>query len=313
MAGQPARQVLAVRYGSRAARRSELFLNYHRYGEPDAPVDLDYYFWVIRQGGDVFLVDTGFAPEAGRRRRRTSRATPAQVLPGLGLDPREVTAVVVSHAHWDHIGNLRQFPRAELVMAEAEYDFWASGLAARGHFAAEVERDELALLRTRRAAGTLTLFTGQATLAPGLELIEVGGHTPGQLIAAVTTPAAGTPADHTSADRTHADNTPAVTTPAAGTGRGTGNATAVLAADALHFYEEVERDRPFAICADLAAMYRAYDTLAQLGRQPATSLVAGHDPQVSARFVPWSPPAGAAPLPDGVSVADLTRPQAVQA
>jgi glyoxylase-like metal-dependent hydrolase (beta-lactamase superfamily II) len=295
MAGQPARQVLAVRYGSRVARRSELFLNYHRYGEPDAPVDLDYYFWMIRQSGDVFLVDTGFAPEAGRRRRRTSHATPAQVLPGLGLDPGEVTAVVVSHAHWDHIGNLRQFPRAELVMAEAEYAFWTSGLAARGHFAAEVEPDELALLRERRAAGTLTLFTGQATLAPGIELIEVGGHTPGQLIAAVAIPADDTAGDHTSAEDT---------------GRGAGDGTAVLAADALHFYEEVERDRPFAICTDLAAMYRAYDTLAQLSRQRATSLVAGHDPQVRARFAPWSQSAGASPLPAGVSVADLTRPQA---
>ena len=58
----------------------------------------------------------------------------------------------------------------------------------------------------------------------------------------------------------------------------------MLASDALHFYEEVERDRPFAIVADLPGMYRAYDVLADLASQPDTWLVAGHDPLVRTRF-----------------------------
>ena len=85
----------------------------------------------------------------------------------------------------------------------------------------------------------------------------------------------------------------------------------MLASDALHFYEEVERDRPFAIIADLPAMYRAYDTLAQLASQPGTHLVAGHDPAVRDRFAsyaagrarPWRPAKAAR-----FDVTDLTRP-----
>jgi hypothetical protein len=89
----------------------------------------------------------------------------------------------------------------------------------------------------------------------------------------------------------------------------------ILASDALHFYEEVERDRPFAVLADLPAMYRAYDTLAQLAAQPRTHLVAGHDPQVRTRFARHAP-AGAvgvetsvAPGANAIEVTDLTRPQ----
>ena len=85
----------------------------------------------------------------------------------------------------------------------------------------------------------------------------------------------------------------------------------MLASDALHFYEEVERDRPFAILADLPAMYRAYDTLAQLAGQPGTHLVAGHDPEVRARFAAWRPPEAppGQAEPDGaLQVTDLTRP-----
>jgi hypothetical protein len=74
----------------------------------------------------------------------------------------------------------------------------------------------------------------------------------------------------------------------------------VLASDALHFYAEAERDRPFAIVADLPAMYRAYDLLNELARQPGTHLVAGHDPLVSERF---------AAHPAGPDVADLGAPR----
>jgi glyoxylase-like metal-dependent hydrolase (beta-lactamase superfamily II) len=278
-----AREVLAVKYGYRVTTRAESYLNFHLYGEPDADLDIDYYFWVIRDGQDVFLVDTGFAPEVGDRRRRAHYATPAEVLPSLGIAPEEVTAVVISHAHWDHTGNIHQFPNAQLVMTEAEYAFWTSPMAARTHFAAHSEPQEIALLRRAREEDRLTLFTWQHTLAPGIELLEVGGHTPGQLIASVATREGG---------------------------------TAVLASDALHFYEEVERDRPFAILADLPAMYRAYDTLAQLATQPGAHLVAGHDPEVRARFAPYAPasPAGTtvasgAPAPGEAEVTDLTRPR----
>jgi glyoxylase-like metal-dependent hydrolase (beta-lactamase superfamily II) len=280
-----AREVLAVKYGHRVTTRAESYLNYHLYGEPDADMDVDYYFWVIRDGGRVVLVDSGFAPEVGDRRRRTHYGTPAQALPALGIAPDEVGAIVITHAHWDHTGNIRQFPRAQLVMTEAEYGFWTSPVAARGQFAAHSEPGEIALLAKAREEDRLTLFTGRHTLAPGIELTEVGGHTPGQLIVSVATADGG---------------------------------TAVLASDALHFYEELERDRPFSVLADLPAMYRAYDTLAQLAAQPRTHLVAGHDPRVRARFARRAavvtPPekentVGVTTGANALEVADLARPQ----
>ena len=265
MTSDGTREVLAVRYGNRTTTRAESFLNYHLYGEPDADLEIDYYFWVIRDGTGTTLVDTGFAPAAGTRRRRAWWTTPAGTLPSIGVDPASVAAIVVTHAHWDHTGNLHQFPHAQLVISEAEYDFWTSPMASRAHFAAHIEPDEIARLQQARGENRLTLIAGQHTLADGIELIEVGGHTPGQLVVSVQT-AAG---------------------------------TVVLASDAVHFYEEVERDRPFAIVADVPAMYRAYDLLAGLASQPGTRLVAGHDPLVRTRF---------APHPAGPDVTDLSAP-----
>jgi glyoxylase-like metal-dependent hydrolase (beta-lactamase superfamily II) len=281
MAGPPAqgREVLAVKCGHRVTTKAQSYLNFHLYGEPDADLDIDYFFWVIRDQAGVVVVDTGYTAEVGDRRGREHYTTPARALPRLGIDPAEVTAVVVTHAHWDHAGNVAEFPGAQVVMTEAEYGFWTSPLAGRRQFAEHYEPGDVGLLSAARAEGRLTLFSGGYPLAPGLELIEVGGHTPGQLVAAVTVPDGG---------------------------------TRVLASDALHFYEEVERDRPFAILADLPGMYRAYDTLAQLAGQPGTHLVAGHDPAVRARFAPLARPAGG-PGGDGhaaLEVTALARPYA---
>ncbi len=245
-------EVLAVRYGARSSVRSENFLNFQSYGEPDSAIEVDYFFWVVRGGGSAIIVDTGFFPGAGERRRRTSLCTPADVLPRLGLSPADIGQVVVTHAHYDHIGNLHEFPGAEIIMARREYEFWTSPVAVRQQFAMVSEPGEINRLRSAREDGRLTLFDRSYGSLPGIELVEVGGHTPGQVVVLVMTPA----------------------------GR------VVLASDALHFYEELELDRPFHIVADLPQMYRVYDQLGEMAAESGTRLVAGHDPEVRTRFTP---------------------------
>jgi glyoxylase-like metal-dependent hydrolase (beta-lactamase superfamily II) len=246
----PGYEVLAVRYGTRTATKAESYLNYHIYGEPDAQFGMDYFFWVVRNNERTVVVDCGFNAEAGKRRGRSLLVEPADALRGLGVDPATVSQVVVSHAHYDHIGNLDRFPAAEVVMARREYDFWSGPYAGRVQFAHTTEAGELAHLAALRAEGRLRLVDGTLDVAPGLELVVIGGHTPGQLVAQATVD----------------------------------DGAVILAADALHFYEELERDRPFFVVADLAEMYRGFDLLREMTGDSGRRLVAGHDAEVPRRF-----------------------------
>ena len=248
--GSEAYEVLAVRYGTRQTSAADVFLSYPVYGEQDRPLGMDYFFWVARSPSRTIVVDSGFSPEGGAARRRTTLMDMATALRAAGVNPDDVGQVVVTHAHYDHIGGLPAFGSAEVIMTRSEYEFWTGPLGDRTLFAHHTEAAEISHLRSLRAAGRLTLTGRSHQVAPGVALTEVGGHTPGQ----------------------------AVVTVDGGPGR------IVLASDAVHYYEELERDRPFTTVVNLADMYAAFDQIREMEQDAGTRVIAGHDPVVAECF-----------------------------
>lgn len=243
-------RVFTLRHGTRDTTRSHVFLDYTSYGEPDGPHTVDYFFWVLQNESRVIVVDTGYDAEVAQRRGRVVLHDPIEMLRDhLGIEAEDVDTVVVTHCHYDHIGNLSRFPRATVHLAAAELDFVRSGALRRGligHFTEPAEVDDLNRLQSENR---LVTVVGAEQLASGVRLVPVGGHTPGQLMVEVDT-AAG---------------------------------PVLLTSDALHFDEEIDRDMPFISSMDLPATYRAFDEIRS--RADAGSIiVAGHDPSVLTRM-----------------------------
>lgn len=243
-------EVHAIRFGTWSSTRAEQFYRYGVYGEPDAPLDLDYFFWVIRSGTDTILVDTGYHPDAIRSRPgRICEIAPTQALERFGVEAEEVSRIIVSHFHFDHIGNLAAFPNARLSIQRRELDFWAGPHGARLAPAASVERNEIDYIAEANRAGRVDWLDGDGQVAPAVHARLVGGHCPGQQVVVVD------------AER-----------------------PVVIASDALHFYEEMERYMPFEVFTDLPGMYATYDLLRELRDREDAVIVAGHDPLVMERF-----------------------------
>jgi glyoxylase-like metal-dependent hydrolase (beta-lactamase superfamily II) len=242
--------VLAVRYAERETTLSEVYYRWPSYGEPDGPLDMAYYFWIIQPpAGPPVVVDSGFEPQRGARMGRNCTCEPADALARLGIDAAAVQQVVVTHLHYDHIGNLGLFGNAELVVAQRELDFWTDPIAARPHFAEHTDAGAVAGLERAAAAGRVRAVDDELEVAPGIVALRVGGHSPGQLVLSVSTAGGGV----------------------------------VLASDAVHYYDELVTERPFAVLHDLADVYRAYDTVRALASD-GREMIPGHDPLVMERY-----------------------------
>lgn len=254
-------EVVIVKYGTRQTVRSDVFLNYPVYNEPDAPIAMDYFFWLIRGQSQTIVVDTGFSQAGGARRNRVMLVDPREALEALGVRPEDEPLVVVTHAHYDHIGNLAHLRRSPVVIARQEMEFWAGSYGRRAQFHHSVEDTELDVLREAAEAGRIRAFDDRVSLGDGISVLRVGGHTPGQSVLTVRT-AAG---------------------------------TVILASDAVHYYEECDRDMPFVSAANLVDMYAGLDLIrGMLSDGRADHLVTGHDPGTLDRFGPGAGPLGAA-------------------
>lgn len=248
--GAPPRlEVLAVKYGEFTTRRSELFHDFAAYGEPDGEVTMDYYFWVVRGEGRTLLVDTGFTPEAARSRNRTCLIPPVEAARDVGLTPETVPQVLVTHFHYDHIGNLGAFPESEVLVSGREYEYWTSALKTGTAACGAINPDEIAAVERAHRSGRVRLLPDRAEIMPGVTALTVGGHTPGQLVVVVEAE----------------------------------NGSLILASDAVHLDEELEKDRAFAVFTDLDDMYRAYGALRDLSAELDARIVPGHEPRVTSR------------------------------
>ncbi len=239
-------ELYAIKYASMPRTRRDNFVP----ADPhDGPMPMDFFVWLLKSPTRTILVDTGFSAETAKRRNRQFDRCPIEALKTLGVDPAAVQDVILTHLHYDHAGNLPLLPQARFHVQDGEIGYATGRCMCHATLRHAYAVDDVVELVRKVYADRVVFHDGDATLAPGVELLLVGGHTQGL-----------------QAVRVH-------------TTRG----WVVLASDASHYYENIDDERAFPIVYNVADMLEGHRRLKRIAGT-LDRLVPGHDPEVLARY-----------------------------
>ncbi len=249
MTALPEYEIFAIRYASQALRaEGHTFLG----GDHNKLIPgLDFFTYALRGGGRTWMIDTGFTPEkaAIMGRDYAFQTRPSAALAKIGIDAASATDVILTHAHFDHVGTLADYPNAKFHIQDEEMIHVTGRDMAHKPFRAAYYPGDIKELIDLVYADRMVFHAGDVTLAPGLEFILIGGHARGQAIL-----------------RVH-------------TARG----WVILASDAVHVFEEVDEERPFAIFYDLFVMLEGYRRINRMAGS-RDLIVPGHDARITKAY-----------------------------
>lgn len=148
--------------------------------------------WLIEGTEKKILIDTGLGDidelmtmmKGYGVDMYASRSDDQDIVKGLaahGVAPEDIDIVVLTHLHFDHIGNNHLFPNATFIVQRSEV---AQGFVPPKYnqFAYAEYSYNMVNVRDR-----VQIIEGDLQLAPGVKLIRIGGHTPGTMVVVVDT------------------------------------------------------------------------------------------------------------------------------
>ncbi|MEO1470238.1 MAG: N-acyl homoserine lactonase family protein [Pseudomonadota bacterium] len=240
-------EVYALKYATRAGGRvrADSFL----FDAHDVAHSIDYYLWLLCREGQVIVVDTGYDAEEGARRGRPIMRDPVTCLADFGIAAEAVETVIVTHLHYDHAGALDRFPAARFHLQAAEMAFATGPCMCEPALNHPFTAEHVCQMVRHVYSGRVVFHDGDGEVAPGVEVVAIGGHSRGLQAVRVLT------------------------------ARG----WMMLASDASHFFESWVTRRLFPIVVDAGAMLAGYSRLGALATA-REMVIPGHDPLVRQWF-----------------------------
>lgn len=250
---QPASQLsyeaLAVRFGTLPQFRVTGLI---AGADASRRLDIPVMVWLLKgSNGKRVLIDSGFYRQKFIEQWKPQNfKSPADAVAAAGVKPEEITDIIISHAHWDHVDGADLFPKATVWIQRDEYTYYTGEAWHARNTHGGIDPDDMLALLKINTEGRLRFVIGDdQEILPGIRCYTGGKHTWQSQYVGVRI----------------------------------ASGTAVFTSDNVYLYENLEKRVPIAQTLDAASNLKAQDRIKTIASNPSL-IVPGHDPAVFERF-----------------------------
>jgi glyoxylase-like metal-dependent hydrolase (beta-lactamase superfamily II) len=145
----------------------------------DERIDSIYAMWLIRGAGRNILFDSGFHRERWFKEWAIKDyLRPDEAVKLAGVMPQEITDIVISHAHWDHMGGIDLFPKATVWIQKEEFQYYTGEAWQAGGNHGGIDPEDVQELVRINTEGRVRLVDGDnVETFPGIRAYTGARHT----------------------------------------------------------------------------------------------------------------------------------------
>lgn len=152
-------EIIPIEYGKSVLPASMIFQG----GAEDKFHPIVFMIYLIKTQNRLILADAGCETMPGFDMH--DFIGPVKALEKLDIKPEDITDVIITHAHHDHIECVSKFKNAVIYIQRDEYE------SGKGYFAEDMNRK---------------LFDNEMQICSGVKAVKIGGHSKGSCIVEIT-------------------------------------------------------------------------------------------------------------------------------
>ena len=142
-------------------------------------MDMLFMYWLVKgNNGKNILVDAGFLLDIDKEMRPSFYIRPDSVLLELNIKADEITDIILSHPHWDHVDGVPLFPKAHIWIQKEDYNYFVGQAWQKDGQNGGFNKRNVDTLVSLNIAGKLTLVDGDnQEILPGIQVFTGSRHT----------------------------------------------------------------------------------------------------------------------------------------
>lgn len=148
-------------------------------GSKTDTVNLIFMLWLVKgNNGKNILVDAGFYKDVEDAKGVTNYVRPDSMLSRLGLKATDISDIILSHPHWDHIDGIDLFPNARVWIQKDDYNYFVGNAWQKEGISWGFNKPDARKLVEDNLAGKLNLIDGDnKEIIPGIKVYTGSRHT----------------------------------------------------------------------------------------------------------------------------------------